>query len=205
MTMTPVQQRLIDYIVDMGLVDWSKEFTLKSGSKSPIYVSLRNLRGSYAAIEAAAIAGEELMLNSLNRSDFEQLSDIPSGATPFVSALCARFRCPQLTPHPPKNHGTEDTVDGKFYPGTTTCVWDDVATTGKSILEGLDRLKQKGVVPLKKVFVLLDRESTARVNLRAAGYDLYSILTLEQVVKYSSQVGKIEPEKFVQIMDYLNR
>ncbi len=113
--LTPLQAALAAMLPDLGILDWSRMFILKNGKESPIYANWRRLRGDTDAMLAAAAAGEELMkLSGVKTLNFDHLGDVPTGVTPFVATLSYRMRTPQITPHPPKSHGAESSVDGIY-------------------------------------------------------------------------------------------
>jgi orotate phosphoribosyltransferase len=60
-------------------------------------------------------------------------------------------------------------------------VVDDVVTTGSSLVKSIERLRAEGYEPIQ-VVAILDRQEGGRQRLKAAGYDLESIFTREDLL-----------------------
>lgn len=200
--LTNTQIALLRRLPELGILDWSRMFILKSGKESPIYANWRLLRGNPKAMELAVEAGEELMDN-LEWRRLGQFADIPTGVTPFVATLCYRLQVPQISPHPPKTHGQPSTIDGIYKIGDRVSVWDDVATTGVSMIDGIKILTDAGLNVLRDVYVIMDRGQGAKEALAELGYNLHSILTLSDSMYYYRESGDMTPEKYLEINEFL--
>jgi orotate phosphoribosyltransferase len=73
-------------------------------------------------------------------------------------------------------------------------VIDDLATTGGSKFEAIEKLTGAGLV-VKDVVVLVDRQSGAKETLAQAGYILHAVLTIGEMLDFWDRTGKVEPEK----------
>jgi orotate phosphoribosyltransferase len=58
---------------------------------------------------------------------------------------------------------------------------DDLITTGGSKIEAVQALRDAGLI-VEDVVVLIDRQSTGAMDLRAHGLRLHAVLTLEEMV-----------------------
>jgi uridine monophosphate synthetase len=76
-----------------------------------------------------------------------------------------------------KEYGTRAEIEGLYQPGDRIAVVDDLATTGGSKFEAIDKMTAAGL-QVKDVIVLIDRQSGAREALEDAGYSLHTVLTL---------------------------
>jgi len=200
------KELLASLVPDAGIMQWHKTWVLKNGSNSPIYADWRRLRGHprarYAAIWCAIMCMKELGIT--REFDFDLIADIPTGVTPVVANIAYELGIPQVTPHPPKDHGTGTTIEGIYQPGQRVVVWDDVATSGGSIITGIQILSDEGLDVLKDVFVMMDREQGAADKLAEKGYILHSVFTADSLLNYFNEHGQIEPEKFAELMAYLH-
>ncbi len=73
-------------------------------------------------------------------------------------------------------------------------VIDDLATTGGSKFEAIEKLTGVGLV-VKDVVVLVDRQSGAKESLAQAGYSMQAVLTISQLLEYWEENGKVEKDK----------
>ena len=80
-----------------------------------------------------------------------------------------------------KDYGTKKLIEGKFVPGETVVVLDDLVTTGGSKMEAIAPLPEAGL-KVTDVVVLVDREQGGRGELAARGLALHSVLTLSTLL-----------------------
>ena len=81
----------------------------------------------------------------------------------------------------PQKHGTRQWVEGCAGPGMSVAVVDDVATTGGSTIDAIERCREEGLVVVAAV-VLVDRQEEGGLEniRRVAGPDtpVSAIVTL---------------------------
>jgi uridine monophosphate synthetase len=189
---------LADELLVAGCVMFG-EFTLKSGLISPIYVDLRRVISHPGLLDQ--ISGAYITL--LRGLRFDRLAAIPYAAIPIATAICIRGKYPMLYPRKEsKGYGTRAEIEGEFTAGETAVVIDDLATTGESKFEAIDKLKAAGLL-VKDVVVLIDRESGARESLSQAGYALHAVMTITQLLEYWEQAGKVEPGRIAAAREFL--
>jgi uridine monophosphate synthetase len=93
-----------------------------------------------------------------------------------------------------KSYGTKAEIEGEYRAGETALIIDDLATTGGSKFEAIEKLTGAGLV-VKDVVVLIDRQSGAKESLAQAGFAMYSVLTISQLLEYWEKSGKVEKDK----------
>jgi uridine monophosphate synthetase len=191
--------RLADALLAAGCVRFG-EFTLRSGLTSPIYLDLRTLVSSPDLLAQAAAAYRPL----LEGLRFDRLAALPYAALPVGTALSLQTGRPMVYPRKEaKEYGTRAEVEGDFQPGETAVVIDDVATTGGSKFEAIQRLQAAGLV-VHDVVVLIDRESGAEAALAEAGYRLHAALTLTQLLDHWERGGKVSREMLTATRRFLS-
>jgi uridine monophosphate synthetase len=79
---------------------------------------------------------------------------------------------------------------------------DDLITSGDSLLQGLAMLKSAGVI-VEEAVVLLDREQGGREMLESQGYDLYSALTLSEVLAIYEKENRITSSQQADVLKTL--
>ena len=71
---------------------------------------------------------------------------------------------------------------------------DDLATTGGSKFEAIEKFKAAGLL-VKDVVVLIDRQSGAREALQQAGYSLHAVVTITQLLDHWERTGRVNPDR----------
>jgi uridine monophosphate synthetase len=181
---------LADNLLSAGCIKFG-EFTLKSGLTSPIYIDLRQII-TYPKL-LAQIA--EAYLPILQRLTFARIAGLPYAAIPIATAISLAGDYPMIYPRKEvKTYGTKAEIEGEHHAGETVVVIDDLATTGGSKFEAIEKLTGAGLV-VKDVVVLVDRQSGAKESLAQAGYEMHAVLTIGQLLDYWESTGKVEKDR----------
>jgi len=164
------------------------DFTLASGKKSTYYF---DFRASASEPEAIKLVGE-LFFEKIR--EYEKYVDAIGGAifgaAPMVTAITIESF---LRKEPirgfyirkePKKYGTRSYVEGYVDPDDKINVLmiEDVITTGGSILRAVDNLnKSYPKCNIIGIMALLDRMEGGRKKIEEAGYDLWTLFTIEDL------------------------
>jgi uridine monophosphate synthetase len=81
-------------------------------------------------------------------------------------------------------------------------VVDDLATTGGSKFEVIEKLKAAELV-VNDVVVLIDRQSGAADALAAAGFKLHAVVTLTELLDYWESTDRIPAEQIAAVREFL--
>jgi uridine monophosphate synthetase len=189
---------LADSLLSAGCIKFG-EFTLKSGLKSPIYIDLRQIISHPKLLMAVAQAYLPILANL----QFSRIAGLPYAAIPIATAISLAGDYPMIYPRKEvKAYGTKAEIEGEYHAGETVVVIDDLATTGGSKFEAIEKLTGVGLV-VKDVVVLVDRQSGAKESLEQAGHSMHAVLTISQLLDYWEQTGKIEADKIEQTRAFL--
>ena len=181
---------LADGLLSAGCIKFG-EFTLKSGLKSPIYIDLRQIITYPKLLEQIAVA----YLPILRPLSFVRIAGLPYAAIPIATAISLAGNYPMIYPRKEvKTYGTKAEIEGEYHAGETVVVIDDLATTGGSKFEAIEKLTGAGLV-VKDVVVLVDRQSGAKESLAQAGYSMHAVLTINEMLDYWEANGKVEKDK----------
>jgi len=178
---------LADGLLAAGCIKFG-EFTLKSGLKSPVYIDLRLIISRPKLLAEIAQA----YLPIVSRLDFSRIAGLPYAAIPIATAISLAGDYPMIYPRKEvKSYGTKAEIEGEYRPGETVLVIDDLATTGGSKFEAIEKLTAVGL-SVKDIVVLVDRQSGAKETLEQAGFSLHAVLTITELLAYWEQTGKVE-------------
>ena len=102
-----------------------------------------------------------------------------------------------------KEYGTKVGIEGEYHSGETVVVIDDIATTGGSKFEAIEKLTAVGL-KVRDVVVLIDRHSGAREALEQAGFRLHAVLTILELLDYWEKTGQVDEGKISATRGFLN-
>lgn len=196
--LTSSQRSLADELLSAGCIKFG-EFTLKSGLKSPIYIDLRQIITYPKLLEQIGAA----YLPLLKDLKFNRIAGLPYAAIPIATAISLAGEYPMIYPRKEvKTYGTKADIEGEYHAGETVVVIDDLATTGGSKFEAIEKLTGVGLV-VKDIVVLVDRQSGAKESLEQAGYNLHAVLTITQLLDYWESTGAVDKSKILETREFL--
>src|SRR5512139_372921 len=194
----PHQSLLADGLLAAGCIKFGS-FTLKSGLQSPIYIDLRQIISYPKLLEQIGAA----YLPLLKQLTFDRIAGLPYAAIPIATAVSLQGDYPMIYPRKEvKTYGTRAEIEGEFHAGETVVVIDDLATTGGSKFEAIEKLTGVGLV-VKDVVVLVDRQSGAKESLAQAGYGMHAVLTISQLLEHWEENGKVAKDKIEETRKFL--
>jgi orotate phosphoribosyltransferase len=161
-------------VKERGHLRLAEPVQLRSGEWSRDFVDAKRALQDGADLETACRA----MLEAIGEVDFDAVGGLTLGADQFahVLAVVARrkwFVVRKAT----KGRGTDQRVEGaSIAPGVRVLLVDDVVTTGGSIFEAYEVVRELGAEVLGAV-TLLDRGETAGPKFEAAGVPYFPVLT----------------------------
>jgi uridine monophosphate synthetase len=177
---------LADDLLDAGCIQFG-EFTLKSGLKSPFYIDLRRIVSYPSLLDQVSAA----YLPLLAKLDFQRIAGLPYAALPIATAISLKGNLPLIYPRrEAKDYGTRAEIEGVFQAGETVVVIDDLATTGASKFEAIEKLSAAGL-RVRDVVVLIDRQSGAKEALEHAGLRLHSVVTIRELLDAWESTGRV--------------
>lgn len=193
---------------ELGAVRFG-DFTLgRSTVHSPVYINPRRIISRPTVLRRAVrvmaneIAADAVRLHP-NFQPFQRVAGVPFGGLLLATAFSLVRRVPMLYAHTPSarwhaNH----TIEGAYEPDERVLLIDDLITTGGSVLETADVLRNEGL-DVRNVIVLIDRGEGAAARLRRSGITLTSVLTLEAMLNYYLSTGRMDEHLYRKCAEYV--
>ncbi len=158
-------------------------FILSSGKTSSYYLDGRII----TLTPEGAYLVANIILNLVKDKNIQAIGGPTLGADPIVGAIGVLSHINKIplttfiVRKAAKEHGMQRQIEGPVLKkGSRVIIVDDVATTGKSIVEAKEALDKIGVIA-EDALVIVDRGEGAVENLGKAGLRLSSIFRIEEL------------------------
>ena len=187
--MTTKNQLLLQ-LFETGAVRFGN-FTLRSGMQSPFYLDFRKVV-SYPSLFKTLC---EKLWEKAEYLSFDLLCGVPYAASSFTAAISMMQQVPMLVKRKErKKYGTGNLLEGKYAKGQKCLVIEDIVTSGISLLETLQELEKEGL-EITDVVVIVDRQQGGGDLLRAKGYRVHTLFTVDELLGMLYEAGKIGEEE----------
>jgi len=177
-----MKARLKEILLKKSVIT-DREFTLASGKKSNFYVDARI---TTLDAEGGYLCGK-IFLEMLKPYKVDAVGGYSIGADPIVSAIATVSFLADNPIHAfiirkeEKSHGTKKIIEGNFPAHGRVVLFDDVVTSGGSIIRGAQQVKDHGGT-IAAIMAVIDREEGGREKIEAAGYPFFSIFTKKDLL-----------------------
>jgi uridine monophosphate synthetase len=185
---------LILQLYDIGCIMFG-DYVQASGAVFPYYIDLRKIISNPQVFSKVLMAYAEI----LKDLTFDRIAGIPYGSLPTATGLALHLNCPLIFPRKEvKAHGARRAIEGNFQVGETIAVVDDILITGKSVMEGVEKLKSSGL-NVRDIVVLIDHEHGVRDRLAQNGYQGHAVFKISEITKTLHQAGRINDKQFASL------
>jgi uridine monophosphate synthetase len=181
---------LIVQLFDIGCLRFG-DYVQASGATFPYYIDLRTIISNPQIFDAVISAYADI----LKTLRFERIAGIPYGSLPTATGLSLRLGYPMIFPRKEvKAHGTRRLVEGEFHGGEQVVVVDDILISGKSAIEGAQKLQSVGLT-VQDIVVFIDHGNGVMDRLQAQGYRGHAVLTLTEIAETLRDAGRITADQ----------
>ena len=164
---------------------FKRKIVLSSGKISNFYIDVRQI--SLESQGAFLIAN--LLWEEIKKDKFSSIGGPTLGADPILSALAYHAYLNKrqiktfLVRKKKKQHGRSKIIEGPpLRKNSKVIILDDVATSGKSLVEAIKKLRSLKI-KVKKALVVVDRQEGAKEALQPYKCPLYSLFKLRDFTK----------------------
>ena len=173
-------ENIVENLLDLDCIKVGN-WTLKSGEQSKYYFDIKNVISVPALLRKI---GDELYLLL---GEFDIICGIPYGALPIATYISTAYNKPLIyVRDKPKAYGTGKLIEGTYKKTDRCVIIDDVITSGRSLEETIQSLKD--VVQIVDVAVVMNRQQGYKCSL-----PVKSLLYKNDVIKY--RLKKISADK----------
>ena len=195
---------LAQTIYELGGIEFGS-FTLgRSTVDSPVYINPKVLCSNPGALRTAAqvMLGEIRSRQQRRRPQcgpFDLIAGVPLGGLNLATAMSLASDIPLIYVNP--NPSGSSRIEGRYLPGQTVLIVDDLITSGGSVTATAQALRSVGL-RVTDASILIDRVTDAGTG-RGGGLNLFSILHLRRILNYYMSRGWISEDNFQRSLDYL--
>lgn len=174
------RNRLLELIKEEAV--FKGDYTLSSGKKSSYYIDLRLI--TMSAEGAYLIAN--ILFDELKEEKIDAIGGLTLGADPIAAAYAAisfmrgKPASAFIIRKEEKKHGKGKLIEGPLKKGARVVVVDDVATSGGSLIKGIDAVEREGC-KVVKVMCIVDRSEGASSELAKMGHPLHALYNLKDL------------------------
>ena len=176
-------------------------FTWASGIQSPVYCDNR-LTLSDQAVRRDVESG----LVSLIRENFPEAEVIMGTSTAGIAHAAIVGHLLDLpmgyVRSGAKDHGRKNQIEGRLEPGQKVVVVEDLISTGGSVLEVVDILREAGAQVLGVVSIFTYGMRRGLERLAAANVENHSLTNFDVIARVAAEDGFIRPEDLRRLLAF---
>ena len=169
-------------------------FTWASGWKSPIYCDNRKVLSfpyvrDYIKSELCNVIFEKYEAATL-------LAGVATAGIPWGAMAADQLKLPFIYVRPkPKEHGLGNQIEGDFQAGQKVLVIEDLVSTGKSSLQAVDALVEKGLDIIGMVSIFNYGFPVASEQFAQRGINYTSLTDYPTLIALAASTGLIDKEQ----------
>lgn len=178
-------------------------FTWASGIKSPIYCDNR-LTLSDHAVRCDVENGLKALIEE-HFPDAEVLMGTSTAGIAHAAITAHLMGLPMgYVRSGAKDHGRQNRIEGKLLPGQKVVVVEDLISTGGSVIEVVDALREEGAEVLGIVCIFTYGMKKGVERLAAANVKAVSLTDFDAVVSVAAESGYIKPTDVPRLIAFRN-
>jgi len=178
------------------------DYILTSGKKSPYYIDLRLTISSPITMDWIANSFTRIVLNEIGKDKIDRILGVPTAGVPFATVVSQKLGIPLIYYRQArKEHGVRKKVEGILERNDRVLIIDDLITTGESVIEAAEVVRDQGGV-VNELVVLLDREQGGHQRLRSSRIEPHILFTISDAMTWLHTVGLIDDKVYETLKKY---
>jgi orotate phosphoribosyltransferase len=179
------------------------DYILTSGKKSPYYIDLRLTISSPITMDWIANALTRIIVNEIGKDKIDRVLGVPTAGVPFATVVSQKLGLPLIYYRQArKEHGVRKKIEGILERNDRVLVVDDLITTGESVIEAAEVVRDQGGV-VNELVVLLDREQGGKERLRSIRIEPHILFNISDAMAWLNKVGLIEDKVYETVQKYI--
>ena len=179
------------------------DYTLTSGKKSPYYIDLRQTISSPITMDWIANSLTRIIINEIGKDRIDKILGVPTAGVPFATVVSQKLGIPLIYYRQArKEHGVRKKIEGILDRNDRVLIIDDLITTGESVIETAEVVRDQGGV-VNELVVLLDREQGGQERLRSMRIEPHVLFKISDSMEWLHTVGLIEDKIFDTVKRYI--
>lgn len=174
------------------VINVANPFTYASGAKSPVYCDNRLLISYPDKRRMVVDAMVTVVAQAIGVDRFEAVAGVATGGIPWAAWLAEALGKPMLyVRDAPKGHGKGQRVEGLLVAGRPVVVVEDLVTTGRSLLSGVQGVREAGGVVDHCVSIFTYEWGQAQTAFHAAEAKLHPLSRISVLLDVAVETGAI--------------
>jgi orotate phosphoribosyltransferase len=179
------------------------DYILASGKKSPYYIDLRQTISSPITMDWIGNALTRIVINEIGKDKIDKILGVPTAGVPFATVVSQKLAIPLIYYRQArKEHGVRKKIEGILDRNDRVLIIDDLITTGESVIESAEVVRDQGGV-VNELVVLLDREQGGKERLRSSRMEPHVLFKISDAMEWLHTVGLIEDKIFDTVKRYI--
>lgn len=203
--MTEISKKIAKDLLKIQAVFLSpdKPFTWASGIKSPVYCDNR-LTLTAPEVRTDVENGLKALIEE-NYPDAEVLMGTSTAGIAHAAITAHLMGLPMgYVRSGNKDHGRQNRIEGKLEKGQKVVVVEDLISTGGSVIDVVDALREAGAEVLGIVSIFTYGMQKGLERLAAANVKNVSLTNLDVLSEVAAQEGYIKPEDVNRLIAFRN-
>ncbi len=179
------------------------DYILASGKRSPYYIDLRLTISSPITMDWIANALTRIVLNEIGKDKVDKILGVPTAGVPFATMVSQKLGIPLIYYRQArKEHGVRKKIEGTLSRNDRVLIVDDLITTGESVIEAAEVVRDQGGV-VNELVVLLDREQGGKERLRTSRIEPHVLFKISDAMDWLHSVGLIGDKLYETVTAYI--
>ncbi len=205
MTRTELNETIARDLLEIHAVFFRPEepFTWASGIQSPVYCDNRLTLTAPTVREHVENGLAEIIREEYPEAEVLMGTSTAGIAHAAITAYLMNLPMGYVRSGA-KDHGRQNQIEGRLEPGQKVVVVEDLISTGGSVLEVVEVLRQAGAEVLGIVSIFTYGMKKGLERLAAAGVKNVSLTNFDVIAKVAAEQGYIRPEDVARLIAFRN-